>query len=577
MLISTLLVLLIVAVIYAEVARIGQPPHGVNPTLYSAKEDPIIQLDENTFNDTVFCHGDIHKCTAFVVEFYSDWCAHCRSYAPLYKSLAKDIQRWHKVVKVGAMNCADPLNEMTCRANGVLFFPFIKYYPRNTTNPLNASKLRPLQTLTEMRDQVTQAILGDYATNKFPDWPQFDFLGDVNTYGELWAGTPLSVSIMAIVFESGPESLIGAQLLLDLTKYSDRVTGRRCLKSHPLVDALHITDFPTMAVYKRGERGPAFTVELRRLLFSELEIFLDKNNQQTTKSFMTSNANRSSISCELYPEICRSRYYVSELDMLKAIRYALYREVARTGSSLNGANLTALYNFLSALAESFPRTTTLNSINETKQTQPLRQSDLAIEVFKFLRDFLNERGLNSSIAIEEYQREFLRAEEHNNRPFPINEEWEHCKGSNPQFRGYTCGLWTTFHALTVQSYKDGHNDASYEPLPPLHAVRGWVDQFFGCRHCRDHFIRMTTRTFPMDSLVRKADDVFLYLWKAHNIVNARLKGRDTEDPEFRKYQFPAPFLCPFCSENGQFNETQTKQFLLDYYSAIMPFRKIQTD
>lgn len=37
--------------------------------------------------------------------------------------------------------------------------------------------------------------------------------------------------------------------------------------------------------------------------------------------------------------------------MLKATRYALFREVARTGNSLVGVNLTALYTFISALAE----------------------------------------------------------------------------------------------------------------------------------------------------------------------------------------------------------------------------------
>ena len=36
--------------------------------------------------------------------------------------------------------------------------------------------------------------------------------------------------------------------------------------------------------------------------------------------------------------------------------------------------------------------------------------------------------------------------------------------------------------------------------------------------------------------IRKTDDVLLYLWKAHNIINARLKGRNTEDPQFPKAQ-----------------------------------------
>ncbi|VDK54403.1 unnamed protein product [Anisakis simplex] len=495
LLISTVLVLLIAAVIYAEVAHIGQSPHGVNPTLYDAKRDPIIQLDASSFNDTVFCNGPIENCTAFLIE------------------------RWQKVIKVAAMNCADPVNEMTCRDNGVQFFPFIKYYPRNATDAYHSSRMRPLQTLAEMRDQLTQAILTEYANNKYSDWPVFDFLGDVKTYTELWSGTPQSVGKMAIVFEGASDSLIGAQLLLDMSRYDDELTGRRCLKSHPLVEALHIKDFPAMAIYKRGERRPILNAELRRMLFNELEMFLSQSAPQHFQKQLLSNevhSNFSSIDCDLQPEICRTRYYVSELDILKATRYALYREVARFGDNFRGSNLTALYVFMSALAE-----------------------------------------------------------EKNGLPFPIKEDWEHCKGSDPKFRGYTCGLWTTFHTLTIQSFLNGFNDTDFNPLSPLQAVRGWVDNFFGCRYCRDHFIRMTTKTFPMDVNVRKPDDVFMYLWRAHNIVNARLKGRDTEDPEFIKYQFPAPFLCANCTENRHFNRNDVKRFLLDFYTTIMPFRKAQ--
>ena len=71
--------------------------------------------------------------------------------------------------------------------------------------------------------------------------------------------------------------------------------------------------------------------------------------------------------------------------------------------------------------------------------------------------------------------------------------------------------------------------------------------------------------------VRRSEDVFLYLWRAHNIVNARLKGRDTEDPRFPKYQFPALFLCPDCHSNkGRMSEQEVQRYLLDYYSRIRP-------
>ncbi|VDN21392.1 unnamed protein product [Gongylonema pulchrum] len=89
-------------------------------------------------------------------------------------------------------------------------------------------------------------------------------------------------------------------------------------------------------------------------------------------------------------------------------------------------------------------------------------------------------------------------------PFPTQADWEHCAGSNPQFRGYTCGLWTTFHALTVQAYKKALSDPKFDPTAPLAAIRNWVDYFFGCRHCRGHFLNMTTRTFRMESHVSEA-------------------------------------------------------------------------
>lgn len=62
----------------------------------------------------------------------------------------------------------------------------------------------------------------------------------------------------------------------------------------------------------------------------------------------------------------------------------------------------------------------------------------------------------------------------------------------------------------------------------------------------------------------------MYLWQAHNIVNARLRGRDTEDPEFPKRQFPADFLCSNCRHDGHFDEDEVKNFLIIYYSAIKP-------
>lgn len=80
----------------------------------------------------------------------------------------------------------------------------------------------------------------------------------------------------------------------------------------------------------------------------------------------------------------------------------------------------------------------------------------------------------------------------------MNASWQHCKGSSPEFRGYTCGLWTTFHAITVHAYMNTIAQPM-DPLKPLLSIKGWVSSYFGCLHCRRHFIHMTTNLFPMNS------------------------------------------------------------------------------
>jgi len=51
--------------------------------------------------------------------------------------------------------------------------------------------------------------------------------------------------------------------------------------------------------------------------------------------------------------------------------------------------------------------------------------------------------------------------------------------------GYTCGLWTLFHMLTFAAPRAG-----LSPLEGTGAIRTYVEHFFGCSHCRDHFLTL---------------------------------------------------------------------------------------
>lgn len=54
--------------IEAFVADYNTVPQGNNPTLYRPGFDPVVHLDQHTFDDTVFGQD-----RAYVVEFYADW------------------------------------------------------------------------------------------------------------------------------------------------------------------------------------------------------------------------------------------------------------------------------------------------------------------------------------------------------------------------------------------------------------------------------------------------------------------------------------------------------------------------
>uniref|UniRef100_A0A915NKZ1 Thioredoxin domain-containing protein n=1 Tax=Meloidogyne floridensis TaxID=298350 RepID=A0A915NKZ1_9BILA len=351
-------------------------PKGTNPTLYDA-HDFVVQLDNQSFNDTVFCFDStkivsnslfldentnnnslndsiksnnnfvsgevqseiIGRCTSIIVEFYSDW------YSRLYKALAKDLLAWQGVIKLAAINCADPVNLDTCKDSSITHYPFLKYFPRNSLEAnLNSSVtvgqiLRSYQSLAQMRDQ---------------------------TYNNLWKGIDTHISTLIVLFESNTNSLVGAQLLLDLSGYADKVVARRCV-NNALANALQIKDFPTFAVFRRGERSPAYIAELRRLLLNEFEQLLRNDSKETSKRSMNKFSSRKKFAsgsenieqfCSNFPQVCKRAYFVSELDLLKSARIALFNDVQMIGGeNITGQNLRALYEFVDVLANYFPHRT----------------------------------------------------------------------------------------------------------------------------------------------------------------------------------------------------------------------------
>lgn len=143
-----------------------------------------------------------------------------------------------------------------------------------------------------------------------------------------------------------------------------------------------------------------------------------------------------------------------------------------------------------------------------------------------------------------------------------------CRGTVNGRRGYTCGLWTLFHFLTVQTTSSDHN-SNADPLEVLRGIYGFVKHFFGCSHCSQHFQEMAQRENIWN--IKSNEEAVLWLWSAHNQVNKRLAGDDTEDPAFPKVQFPTVNMCSACHRGDTTAGTSVdwnRDEVLDYLRRI---------
>ncbi|XP_024523489.1 sulfhydryl oxidase 2 isoform X2 [Selaginella moellendorffii] len=144
------------------------------------------------------------------------------------------------------------------------------------------------------------------------------------------------------------------------------------------------------------------------------------------------------------------------------------------------------------------------------------------------------------------------------------DEWITCRGSKNYTRGYSCGLWLLFHALSVR-VEDSESKTA------IQTIRDFIASFFNCEDCRDHFLTMSTSA--ADS-INSRRDLVLWFWRAHNQVNKRVGDAEAEsktgDPKFPKQQWPPKELCTACKKDGdQWDESAVYTFLTELYGRAL--------
>lgn len=121
-------------------------------------------------------------------------------------------------------------------------------------------------------------------------------------------------------------------------------------------------------------------------------------------------------------------------------------------------------------------------------------------------------------------------------PLNAKQEWAGCRGSTPESRGYTCGLWQLLHALAARLPDEANAGAVW-----LAAVKGFIGNYFQCSECAKHFMAHASKEEALAVASRR--DAALWAWRTHNIVSARrarLAGAKPAGGRRQRRRAPAP-------------------------------------
>ena len=151
-------------------------------------------------------------------------------------------------------------------------------------------------------------------------------------------------------------------------------------------------------------------------------------------------------------------------------------------------------------------------------------------------DFISENDENLSLVLNK---------------FPLSrKQWSKGCRKYDGSAGFSCGMWKLLHVVTVgvAEHRGGLNlvqsglmnpdTVVFAPAAAADAIRDYMQNFFGCDECRQHFLsRYDDCSFRRcdrlseDGSSASSDDwkqVALWMWEVHNDVNVRVGNKKVE-------------------------------------------------
>ncbi|XP_063172288.1 sulfhydryl oxidase 2 [Candoia aspera] len=522
---------------------VAAPPAGAR--LYQSGVDPVWVLEAGTVREALR-----DAASAWLVQFYSSSCGHCVAFAPTWRALAGDVHEWEPAIRIGVLDCGYEKNYERCKEYGIQYYPTFRYFKAFTKQftvgeDQHASSARDLQTI---RQTIIDFLQNHSREAKPPACPALEPTAPEEVFSLF---NKHSQHYTAIIFESG-SSYIGREVILDLSQY-ENIAVKRVLNSETaFLEKLGIPSVPSLYLaYPNGSHGLINILKPLRSFFSSHLKSLPGVRRKLASSLPLLQQNREeNVDFKDWKEFDQSKLYMADLE--SGLHY-LFRVELATHKTLEGAELRTLKDVVILLAKLFPGRQPVMKSLETLQAW-LLSLPLDLIPYDAILDLLNNKMRISGLFL------------------PSRLQWVGCQGSQLGLRGYTCSFWELFHTLTVQAatqpralLNTGFED---NPRAVLQIMQRYVQDFFGCRACAQHFAEMAR---PSLDSVKTWDEAVLWLWEKHNVVNARLAGDLSEDPKFPKVQWPTPAICPACHKGARsapaWNQAQVLQFLKQHYSS----------
>ncbi|CAF1095207.1 unnamed protein product [Rotaria sp. Silwood1] len=392
------------------------------------------------------------------------------------------------------------------------------------------------------------------------------------TFEELYARIPSTVQMLLVIAEKR-DDFTGRQVMLDFSKYRDQIAIFRTTTDGKLWRKFNITmtDVPALFVILRNRtferinigRNSSNNIDYRDLFNNAIRLYINKtkyienfDDRDFEEVILSKNALKNTETKQKLAQnknvtdeiLDKNTIYrkVNMIDLELALSYMFREEVPQT-KEIHGEAYDALVQWLTVLTKYFPG----------------REPVMAY--FKQLLLKVNEQS--NGFSGNQF-RKIIDIKTSNAYLPNDHVQYQHCAGSAPQYRGYPCALWLLFHTLTVSQYQTAPKQINVIEIPL--AIKNYIKHFFGCRQCSINFMKETINITQLNSQNKR--EAIIYLWKIHNRVNKRLRGKVTEDPQYPKVQFPSKKLCATCQSMNKDNTSneyimsKTIDFLVEYYS-----------